>query len=286
VRLYFAGVEGQMRLFKTNPFYYEQKNYLTTFAYFAKAKNIDKRIENFFRDYPTTSNMLLDSGAFSVYTGKLNITVQEYAEFLKKHGHRFCDYINLDKLVGNGTSPAESLKTTLHNLDFLEKQGLKPVPVYQHMWFEKTVLEEFLDKYDYIFIGGMASDGVDKTMLFNYLDFVFSTNSKYKKKLHGLGQTSSEVLFEYPWYSVDSTSWLHGAISNRLFYLKDSLEVRSIKLEKNSYIGKLFPAFCYDSPNDSKSLYLERTKFNVRFFHKYEGIVTDVWKERGVEWKD
>ena len=42
------------------------------------------------------SDIFLDSGAYSVFTGKAKITIDEYIYFLKHHKHLFWRYINLD----------------------------------------------------------------------------------------------------------------------------------------------------------------------------------------------
>ena len=69
---------------------------------------------------PTLRNPLFcDSGAFKVMSGKLKITLEEYAAFLKKHKDEFEVYATLD-VIGNH-------KATAINQAYLEEQGLNPM---------------------------------------------------------------------------------------------------------------------------------------------------------------
>jgi len=154
-------------------------------------------------------DVLLDSSAFSVYTGRANVNVEEYGEHLLKNKQHFKIYANLD-VIGDAES-------TDKNQLYLESLGLNPLPTY-HLGSDIYWLEKYIEKYDYIGLGGLVSISIRKNVLFAHLDRCFSLIMKKKPKLkiHGWGMTGQDVVFRYPFYSVDSTSWLSGGKFNNL----------------------------------------------------------------------
>ena len=62
-------------------------------------------------------------------------------------------------------------------------------------------------------LGGMAGGTISVNAMTNKLDTIFSDyvcdkDGMPKIKIHGFGITSLPLLLRYPWYSVDSTSWV------------------------------------------------------------------------------
>lgn len=146
-------------------------------------------------------NLFLDSGAFSAWTQKTTIDIQEYILFIKKHEKVITIYANLD-VIGDA-------EATWKNQQIMEKAGLSPVPVY-HMREPISYLEKYL-KYPYIALGGLVKAG--NQLLIPWLDQIWQdylTDEKGvpKTKVHGFGLTSLVLMLRYPWYSVDSTSWV------------------------------------------------------------------------------
>ena len=153
-------------------------------------------------------SIFLDSGAFSAFTKGVEINLNEYIEFVKKNLDVIDVYANLDVI----RDPV----ATLRNQEIMEAAGLHPLPVF-HIGSDYSYLKHYLEKgYDYIGLGIAAQK--DKKMLIDWLDECFS---KYlckkdgfpKVKVHGFGITRLGIMLRYPWYSVDSTSWV---ISSRM----------------------------------------------------------------------
>lgn len=146
-------------------------------------------------------NLFLDSGAFSAKTQGTEINIQDYISFIKENEEFIDVYANLD-VIGNA-------KDTYKNQRIMEKAGLKPIPVF-HYGENIKWLERYLSKnYDYIALGGM----VKTTGLTSWLDNIWNnylTDEKGfpKCKVHGFGLTNILMMYRYPWYSVDSTSWV------------------------------------------------------------------------------
>lgn len=80
-----------------------------------------------------------------------------------------------------------------------------------HGGADKKWLYKYLDRTDYIGLGGIGID-VKHSSMRNYFDSLFKLISNKKTgaptvKFHGFAVTSSAYLKRYPWYSVDSSSW-------------------------------------------------------------------------------
>lgn len=161
--------------------------------------------------------LFLDSGAFSAWTQKTEINIQEYISFIKKHKELIDIYANLDAIPvksANNTSinagSVDSAEATLKNQRIMEEAGLSPIPVF-HFGEPEEYLEFYVEKYDYIAIGGIAK--IRPLQLYSWLDELFAnyicdSKGMPKVKVHGFAVTSLRLMTRYPWYSVDSTSWV------------------------------------------------------------------------------
>lgn len=148
-------------------------------------------------------NLFLDSGAFSAFTQGIEINIQDYIAFIKEHKQYLEVYANLD-VIGDAEG-------TLKNQRIMEKAGLKPLPCF-HAGEDFKYLKYYVDNYPYIAIGGVAQLR-DKKQLISFMDKCFSEyicgqDGIPKVKVHGFAVTSLDLMLRYPWYSVDSTSWV------------------------------------------------------------------------------
>jgi hypothetical protein len=148
-------------------------------------------------------NLFLDSGAFSAWSKKEHINMDDYISFIKENNDYILVYSVLD-VIGNP-------EATLNNQQIMEKQGLNPIPCFHYMEDIKY-LKQYIDNYKYISLGGMIPIATKDLLI--WLDFIFSNYICDKKtgipkvKVHGFGMTSLVLMLRYPWYSVDSTSWV------------------------------------------------------------------------------
>jgi hypothetical protein len=148
-------------------------------------------------------DLFLDSGAFSAKAQNIEINIQNYISFILKNEQYISLYSNLD-VIGD---PKQTWKNQL----IMEKAGLSPIPVF-HYGENESWLRKYLKKgYDYISLGGMVPISTPALMM--WLDQIFTKHLTDKKgipiiKVHGFGLTSFSLIFRYPWYSIDSTSWV------------------------------------------------------------------------------
>jgi|TARA_Y100000034_G_scaffold133368_1_gene198652 hypothetical protein len=149
--------------------------------------------------------LFLDSGAYSAWTQGTEIDINDYIKFIKKYKKYLNVYANLD-VIGDPVA-------TLKNQEKMEKAGLKPLPCFHYKEDEKF-LKYYIKKYDYIALGGMVGTHkkqLDKWLNETFGDFICDEVGYPKAKVHGFGLTSLDLMLKYPWYSVDSTSWVVNA---------------------------------------------------------------------------
>lgn len=158
--------------------------------------------------------MFLDSGAFSMFTQNVSVNLSSYAKFIEQHQDIIHVASNLDAIgAGNEQLSYDRQKE-------LEKLGADIKPVH-HVRDKDSWLQRYLDEgYDYIFLGGMVPENTDT--LRTWLDHVWSRyltkpDGTPKVKVHGFGLTTQELMFRYPWFSVDSTSWVQTAMFGAIY---------------------------------------------------------------------
>jgi hypothetical protein len=149
-------------------------------------------------------NLFLDSGAFSAWSKKVTINIDDYIAFINKYKKHIDVYANLD-VIGDADA-------TLKNQKYMESKGLNPIPTY-HLGSDIIYLRKYADNYPYIALGGMAGTGTASKQIISQLDpiwdkYLTNDDGTAKIKVHGFACTGLEIITRYPWYSVDSTSWV------------------------------------------------------------------------------
>ena len=165
---------------------------------------------------PDQFTFFLDSGAYSAWSRGTQIDLDEYIAFIKANIEVIEVYACLDCIPGvpgknaSNQERNEAAELTWKNYLYMKSEGLDPLPVY-HYGEDAEFLERMLAYgCPYIGIGGLVGIPSDKRRL--WLDRVFTRITDDKGmpivKTHGFGMTSVPLIFRYPWYSVDSTTWI------------------------------------------------------------------------------
>lgn len=178
------------------------------------------------------STLFLDSGAFSLYYehahGKPPAEVynffksedywnyvRAYSKFLHKYKKDIDVAANVDVIY----NPELSWETLM----FLEKEGHTVVPVI-HMGTPIEWVKKHLDRgYTYIGLGGFGGAEVSRNHYLNWVHGVFeyicpaSNGHKPLVKVHGFAMTGWWMLTRFPWYSVDSASWIKAAAFGSIY---------------------------------------------------------------------
>lgn len=155
--------------------------------------------------------IFLDSGAFSAFTMGVRMDLRKYCHFVNTNRDCFAHASVLDA-IGDADE-------TYRNQKRMEELGVDALPCY-HYGEPEHVLEYYAANYEYITIGGMVP--ISTPQLKIWLDRIWSrhlTNSdgSARIKVHGFGLTSVPLMVRYPWFSVDSSSWVQVSGMGNIF---------------------------------------------------------------------
>jgi len=171
-------------------------NRLESFYYIEEEKEYIHKYDNF----------LLDSGAFTfMNNAKGNINwdeyIEKYASFINQYNVKYFFELDIDPIVG--IKEVERLRYKLEKIT--NKQS---IPVW-HKSRGKDYWLRIVKEYSYVAIGGLVTKEITRSE-YKYFPWFLNEAKKQDCKVHALGFTNLEGLKKYPFYSVDSTSWLSG----------------------------------------------------------------------------
>lgn len=166
------------------------------------------------------AKVFLDSGAFSAFTKGSEIDLPSYCTYIKENKD-IIEVVDGTPLYSVLDGIGDPLKT-YNNQMAMERLGVRPLPCF-HYGEDERYLEWYMQHYDYITIGGMVP--ITTPQLYLWLDRIWDrylTNSagQPKLKVHGFGLTTIGLMERYPWYSVDSSSWVQIAANGAIYIRK------------------------------------------------------------------
>lgn len=160
--------------------------------------------------------VFLDSGAFSAFTKGVKVDMKAYCRYIEKN----IDIIEVidGSVCASVLDHIGSAQGTYENQIAMEKLGVRPLPCF-HYGEDERYLEWYIANYDYITIGGMVPISTPQLKL--WLDriwekYMIDGSGRPKIKFHGFGLTTLSLMERYPWYSVDSSSWVQMAATGNL----------------------------------------------------------------------
>ena len=185
---------------------------------------------------------MTDSGAFS-FMGKYDPDspecdkyrteefwlpyLNEYLEWIKSHREYIFSVVNLDldMLVG------EDVVDKWNRMYFepLEREGIQVIyvshPTDRRNSFER--LRQYCMRYEYV--GANQSDKGNAARIYQMV-------KHYDRRIHGFAWTEFELLKHYPFFSVDSVTWL-GGVRFGTTYDYDGKNFRTLDY-KHKYLRK------------------------------------------------
>lgn len=184
------------------------ENHLESYHYIGKGKYVDRIRE-------TGVKVFLDSGAFSAFSLGVQVDLPAYCRWI----HQNSDIIRVEDgaLMASVLDGIGDPLQTYRNQLAMEELGVRPLPCF-HYGEDERYLEWYISNYEYITIGGMVP--ISTPQLFHWLDRIWNKylcdgSGRARIKVHGFGLTSVPLMQEYPWFSVDSSSWVQiGAHGN------------------------------------------------------------------------
>lgn len=171
------------------------KNLLESYHYFNTDKVCDATRQG-------NERVFLDSGAFSAFTQGVEIDLVRYCDFIKRNA----DIIEVASVLDAVGDPLK----TYQNQKAMEAQGVAALPCF-HYGEDERYLEHYVANYEYITLGGMVPISTPNLLL--WLDrlwekYLTDGDGRARIKVHGFGLTTIKLMERYPWYSVDSSSWV------------------------------------------------------------------------------
>lgn len=244
MKLHFAGSDGAAK-----------------YNYELQKQHAKNRLESFYtlKTKPPSMqfDMLLDSGGFVARTKGITISVSEYANYINTH--KVTKAFNLD---------TNNLEETLDNQKHLEQHtDAYIIPIYHESDYREgntELLSSFISNYPYIATGGTAGTQGSQNARTSFFDYVFA-HTRDKIKVHGLGVTANKLLVRYPFYSVDSTSWLGPARYGNSKATKDK-RIQIVHSKTRHY--------------------MKNTEHEITYWLKVEKNITRLWEKRGIVWED
>ena len=160
--------------------------------------------------------IFLDSGAFSAFTKGVDVDIKAYCEYVHKNADiiETVDGIQCASVLDGIGDPLK----TYQNQMIMEQYGVRPLPCF-HYGEDERYLEWYMANYDYITIGGMVP--ISTPQLIHWLDRLWErhlcdSSGRPRVRVHGFGLTSLPLMKRYPWYSVDSSTWVQWAANGML----------------------------------------------------------------------
>ena len=276
--IYFADAIQYFYFPKKKPFYEVLPHHNLLESYFNKDKGTEKLLKD-------KINLFLDSGAFSAWSRKITIDIDEYIAFIKKYEKYLTVYANLD-VIGDA-------EATLKNQKYMENKELNPLPTY-HLGSDVKYLEYYAKNYSYIALGGMAGTGTATKQIISQLDpiwdkYLTNEDGSAKIKVHGFACTGLEIISRYPWYSVDSTSWvMTGRFGSVFCHLggftkvtisekgnqQDNAHWSQLSKHDQENIRKYFADMGY-TIKELMEEYTKRDEVNIKYFIDLEKRLTE-----------
>lgn len=179
------------------------ENHLESYHYVHKQSYVEKMRDDGVK-------VFLDSGAFSSFTKGVEVDLP-----------RYCDWIHENEDIVEMASVLDAIgdhRGTFKNQAAMERLGTNPLPCF-HYGEPVELLEWYVKHYSYITIGGMVPISTPQLKL--WLDRIWHNHltdedGVPKVKVHGFGLTSLPLMMRYPWYSVDSSTWVQWAANGMI----------------------------------------------------------------------
>lgn len=258
-------------------------NLLESFHYIGRQRSVDMiRADG--------RKVFLDSGAFSMWSLGAKVDIAAYCDYIKRND----DIIRHDDdaILASVMDAIGDALGTYQNQLAMEAMGVRPLPCF-HFGEDVRYLEHYVANYSYITLGGMVAQSTWQLKL--WLDDIWEKyltdgSGRPKVKVHGFGLTTPELMRRYPWYSVDSSSWVQIARVGGMLLLP---EARVINVSNQSPQRRVegqhlttLPAAQREAIESKlvaegvdmdrvQELYLGRWTYNMYAFDKLGKIITE-----------
>jgi hypothetical protein len=198
--------------------------HLKVLASFVDPKHFDSVVDRrneLFGSFSEKQEIFLDSGAFSVWKSGKDIDIEAYRDFIDERIKDIKVAVNLDVIPSNRDGSRATRKQMdiafekgLENFKYLSENTKLPKDRWIHVFHKNDDYKYFerILTLGITYIGLAPGQGTSLTQRLAFLDkcMDYVTDSKGYPivKFHGFAVTGTKEMLTYPWYSVDSTSWV------------------------------------------------------------------------------
>ncbi len=170
--------------------------------------------------------LMLDSGAFSAWKSGTEVDFKAYMKWVRDNERWLFSYVNLDVLPGKlpgrpKLDPEQCAAASDRNLQtMLDARLDRTIPVFHQFENFKWLAKMVEDGHPYIGISSHSKIPLEQRIAWLNEVFTLLCDSKGRPcvRTHGFAMGSPELMYSYPFYTVDSTSWIatsaYGNISN------------------------------------------------------------------------
>ena len=170
----------------------------------------------------TSHEIILDSGAFTAWSLGRDASVEGYLQWAKcfttSHSKKLSKirYINLDVIPGSkgvSATPEQlesAAKGSMQNADFLRRNGLDAIEVF-HQNEPIELYYKIVERAEGRLIAISPRNDVSTKARCEWLKWLCAaTVKRYGLNIppaHGLAVTAESLVYAFPFYSVDSSTW-------------------------------------------------------------------------------
>ena len=215
---YFASMDDK----RTMPYFYE-KGFKLLYSQINNRTSLNKTLEV---PKDKRGGLLVDSGAHSAHTKGIELDLDEYISYVNANIDNIDYYVQVDKIPGKYLKPKtmqdfiEAPMLSWENYKYMREQSKdcdKLIPVFhqgEDLKWLSNMLEARFDGEPIKYIGLSPRGDVaamDKYLFCAQCFEVIQNSSNPEVKTHAFGMTSLKLLEKLPFYSADSTTYLHVA---------------------------------------------------------------------------
>ena len=162
------------------------------------------------------TKVFLDSGAFSAFTKGVKVDMPKYCRYIQAN----MDIIETvdDTVCASVLDSIGSAQGTYENQVAMEGLGVRPLPCF-HYGEDERYLEWYVANYDHITLGGMVPISTPQLKFWLdriWNDYLIDDAGRPRIRVNGFGLTTQSLMKRYPWYSVDSSSWVQIAATGNV----------------------------------------------------------------------
>jgi hypothetical protein len=183
--------------------------------------------------------IFLDSGAFSAFTQGVSVDIGKYCDYIQRNAD-IIEHVDGQPLASVLDAIGDCDGTWKNQME-MERRGVRPLPCF-HYGEPVEVLDWYVANYSYITIGGMVPISTPQLKLWLdrlWRDHLTLPDGTPKIKVHGFGLTSLPLMMRYPWYSVDSSTWVQWGANGMILIPTEAFSRRQVDISSRSSRKKI-----------------------------------------------